>query len=99
MVNVFFEIHHDLPREGPGGNESTRKAYSMLRGLPDEPRILDVGCGTGMQTMELSKISRGKIDAVDNHQPFLEHLKRRAEEEGVSDRVRTVNGDMHALAY
>lgn len=99
MVNIFFEIHSSLPREGPGDNESTRKAYLMLPDLPEKPRILDVGCGPGMQTIELAKLSNGRIDALDNHQPFLDHLKKRAEEEGVSDRINIINGDMFALNY
>lgn len=99
MVNIFFEIHSSLPREGPGDNASTRKAYLMLPDLPEKPRILDVGCGPGMQTIELAKLSNGRIDALDNHQPFLDHLKKRAEEEGVSDRINIINGDMFALNY
>ena len=99
MPKVFWELHSGLPREGPGDNESTRRAYLMLQDLPENPRILDIGCGPGMQTIELAKLSNGRIDALDNHQPFLEDLKRRAEEEGVRDRIKTVNGDLFALNY
>lgn len=99
MVNVFFEVHSGLPREGPGDNESTKKAYLMLQGLPENPRILDIGCGPGMQTITLAKLSKGRIDAVDNHQPFLEQLKKKAEEESVSEKITVVNGDMFALDY
>jgi len=48
----------------------------MLKGLPENPRTLDVGCGPGMQTIELAKRSSGQIYALDNHQPFLEQLKK-----------------------
>jgi ubiquinone/menaquinone biosynthesis C-methylase UbiE len=99
LTNIFFEIHSELPREGPGDNESTKKAYSMLRNLPEHPRILDVGCGPGMQTIALAKLSRGRIIALDNHQPFLDDLKRKVEEAGVSGRIQAVNGDMHAIDY
>ena len=87
MVNVFFEVHSDLPREGPGDNESTKKAYLMLHELPRNPGILDLGCGPGMQTIELAKLSNGSVEALDNHQPFLEQLKKKAAEEGVSDKI------------
>jgi len=96
---IFWEVHSGLPREGPGDNESTRKAYMMLEELPENPRILDVGCGSGMQTIELAKLSDGQIDALDNHEPFLEDLKLRAEKEGVNDRIRPVKGDMFNLNY
>ena len=99
MVNVFFEVHSDLPREGPGDNESTKKAFLMLEGLPEKPSVLDVGCGPGMQTIMLAKLSNGKITAVDDHQPFLEQLKKNAEEEGVTEKISVVNCDMADLDY
>jgi ubiquinone/menaquinone biosynthesis C-methylase UbiE len=71
----------------------------MLKDLPENPRILDVGCGPGMQTIELAKLSSGRIEALDNHQPFLDDLKRRAKKETVSHRVKVVKGDMCALNY
>ena len=99
MPEIFWELHSGLPREGPGDNESTKKAYLMLKELPKNPRILDIGCGPGMQTIELAKLSNGRIDALDNHQPFLEDLKRKAEKEGLSERINSVKGDMPALNY
>ncbi len=97
--NVFFEVHSGLPRENPGDDETTKKAYQTLSNLPEHPRILDVGCGSGAQTVALAKLSRGQITALDNYQPFLEDLKWKAKAEGVSDRIQAVNGDMCALDY
>ena len=42
-MDLFFEIHQDLPREGPGDDRSTAQALSMLQELPDVPRVLDIG--------------------------------------------------------
>jgi hypothetical protein len=53
LPEFFWIIHCGLPREGPGDNESTRRAYVMLKDLPERPQILDVVCGPGMQTVEL----------------------------------------------
>ena len=99
LPKIFWEIHSGLPREGPGDNESTSKAYRMLKGLPKNPCILDIGCGPGMQTIELAKLSGGQILALDNHQPFLEQLKKSAKKEGVDDRIKQVKGDMFNLNY
>ncbi|PVX24071.1 MAG: SAM-dependent methyltransferase [Candidatus Bathyarchaeum sp.] len=96
---VFWEIHSKLPREGPGDNKSTQKAYMMLKDLPTNPRILDIGCGPGMQTIQLAKLSRGQIDALDFHQPFLEQLKKSSKNEGVNDIIKPVKGDMFNLTY
>jgi SAM-dependent methyltransferase len=98
-LSLFWEIHSGLPREGPGDNESTCKAFRMAGGLPDRPRILDVGAGPGMQTIELARISGGTIVAVDTHQPFLHELRRRADAAGCADRVSAVNASMTALPF
>ena len=99
LPKIFFEIHSNLPREGPGDNKSTKKAYQMLKELPENPRILDVGCGPGMQTVELAKLSGAKIVALDFHQPFLEQLKASAEKENLQDKIETVLGSMFDMKF
>jgi ubiquinone/menaquinone biosynthesis C-methylase UbiE len=98
-MSIFFEIHQDLPRAGPGDNSQTRKALSMLTDLPSRPRILDIGCGPGMQTIELAKQTDGTITAVDNHAPFLEVLWQRSMEEGVSNRISILQASMFDLGF
>ncbi len=99
LVTLFWELHSDLPREGPGSDESTRKALQSVTGLPDAPRILDIGCGPGMQTLTLARETSGHITAIDRHLPFLDELNRRAARAGLSDRIRTVNASMNALDF
>jgi SAM-dependent methyltransferase len=62
-----------------------------------QPRILDIGCGPGMQTLELARISDGRITAVDTHQPFLDDLSQRSQAEGFSGRIEILNQSMFAL--
>ena len=45
----------------------TRRAYHMLPKL-EKPRILDVGCGSGIPTLELAKLSEGEIMGIDINQ-------------------------------
>ncbi|KDR95121.1 Methyltransferase domain-containing protein [Peptoclostridium litorale DSM 5388] len=99
MDKLFFEIHSNLPREGPGLNECTRKAFQAIPDLPDEPEILDVGCGPGMQTIELAKISSGNITAIDNHQPYLEVLEKTAQKEGLAENIKTMNVSMFEMDF
>ena len=99
IMDVFFEIHTDLPREGPGNFESTRKAFLMLSDIPEQPLILDVGCGPGLQTLDLANLTEGKIIALDNHQPFLDRLSERVRHLGLTERIRVVNGDMFSLDF
>lgn len=96
---VFWDVHSDLPREGPGDNESTKKAFNLLKDLPKNPRILDIGCGPGMQTIELAKLSGAQIIALDVHQPFLEQLKNSIKTENLSDKIKAIKGDMFNLEF
>ena len=98
-MNLFWELHSGLPREGPGRDEATSEALRSLTGLPPAPRILDIGCGPGMQTLVLARETRGSITAVDTHQPFLDELTRRAARAGLSDRIETINASMKALDF
>jgi ubiquinone/menaquinone biosynthesis C-methylase UbiE len=71
----------------------------MLKNLPENPRILDVGCGPGMQTVELAKLSGGQIVALDVHESVLEQLREAVKKEGVNDRIKAVKGDMCNLKF
>jgi len=55
----------------------------------EEPRILDIGCGSGIPTLELAKLSNGEILGIDIDQSLLDRLNRKIEEEGLSNRVKT----------
>ncbi len=86
---MFFEVFDGSPRLGPGDVESTKRAFSMLTTLPSLPRILDIGCGTGAQTLELARLSDGEITAIDNCQSYLDELSERARHAGLSNRITT----------
>jgi len=82
-----FQIDKDLLREGL--STYTRKAFHMLPKL-DKPRILDVGCGSGVPTLGLARLSNGQIIGLDINQSLLDRLMEKIEEAGLSDRVKTV---------
>ncbi len=107
QTEFFHEIFApSLPRLGPGDEASTIKALKMLRGaglqrgrkaILRAARILDLGCGNGGQTVTLARHTEGPILAVDNHQPYLDELQRRAEAAGVSKRIQVSLRDMRSL--
>lgn len=99
MEKIFFEIFELLPRQGPGDDASTKKAFQKLTELPKSPEILDIGCGVGKQTLDLAKLTPGKIIAFDNHSPFIEILKRNISRAGYSNRVNWVVGDMASMDF
>jgi SAM-dependent methyltransferase len=98
-MEYFYELYTGLPRGGPGDNASTQKAFSYLKNLPFEPLILDIGCGPGMQTIELARISKGKIIALDNYQPFLDILMQNAIKEGFEKRIIPKNQSMLEMDF
>jgi len=105
----FYEIFHPgLPRLGVGDDACTLRALDILtdarrvQGLPDfMGPVLDIGCGNGPQTLFLAENMAERFDgpviAVDNHQPFLDELQRRAQAKGLSQRIVTRRADMAAL--
>jgi SAM-dependent methyltransferase len=107
MPEFFYEIFDaSLPRLGAGNEASTIKALNMLRSakprreeraVPRTTRILDLGCGNGGPTVTLAQHTEGSILAVDNHQPYLDELQRRAEAAGVSGRIQVSLRDMRSL--
>jgi SAM-dependent methyltransferase len=94
---IFFSIHTDLPREGPGDRASTRRAFSLLSPLASAARILDVGCGPGQQTIDLAALHRGSIVALDTHRPYLDALHARCVAAGVAHRVSRLRASMLAV--
>jgi len=99
MEDIYFEIFEALPRQGPGDERSTKKAFQMLAELSECPEILDVGCGTGAQTLVLARLSSGNITALDNHAPFVDILKRKARRAKLERKIHCVVGDMAVMDF
>jgi tRNA G46 methylase TrmB len=93
-MEMLFKFYEGLDREGPGSPEMTERAFHLCEGLPDDPAILELGCGSGGATMALAAMTGGTIVATDVYQPFLDRLMERARQQGVADRIRAVEMDM-----
>ena len=96
-LDALFLLHTDLPREGPGSDSATREALRRLGPLPSSPRVMDLGCGPGRQTLVLARELGVPVTAVDLHAPFLATLERSAAEQGLGSLVRTRLADFGAL--
>ena len=82
-----------MEKLGPGGNLYT---LHVLHLLPKQQLrlIVDAGCGTGRQTLALAQALRTRVHAVDNYEPFLNDLVRRAREAELDPLVQTHCMDM-----
>jgi cyclopropane fatty-acyl-phospholipid synthase-like methyltransferase len=70
-VNLICEYFSQLERQGPGSPEMTVKALSFTDNLTAESQILDLGCGTGGQTMVLAQHTLGTVTGiVDKDDPI-----------------------------
>ena len=65
----------------------------------DKPRILDVGCGSGVPTMELARLSNGEVIGLDTNQDLLDELVRKIERAGVSERVKAMRCSMLDMEF
>ncbi|MDZ4700204.1 MAG: class I SAM-dependent methyltransferase [Rhodothermales bacterium] len=75
LLASLFDVFESLPRQGPGNRVSAEKALGLCRELPASPSILDLGCGSGGQTLHLADLSPGSILAIDSHAPGIERLQ------------------------
>jgi len=94
--DLLFEIDQDHFREN--FNKYTRKAFQLLPEL-EKPRILDIGCGSGVETIELAKLSNGEIIGVDIDQSLLDKLNRKIEEKGFSNRMKTLKCSLFEMVF
>jgi DNA-binding transcriptional MerR regulator/SAM-dependent methyltransferase len=90
-MEYFYELFEDLPRQGPGCREATLRALGLLKNLPSKPKVLDIGCGCGMQTQILATELKTKILAIDNHRPVLDHLDQAAARKGLDIETRELS--------
>jgi ubiquinone/menaquinone biosynthesis C-methylase UbiE len=84
-----FDINQelDLERLRQGFLKYTREAFNMLPEM-SKPRILDIGCGTGIPTLELAELSDGEIIGIDIDGVALKKLKSKIEQKGFSKRIK-----------
>src|SRR5574344_1381278 len=98
-VNLICDYYAGLHRQGPGSPEATQKALSFIPPLPASAIIVDLGCGTGGQTMVLAEHTQGTIIGFDLFPPFIEAFNRQAAAVGVSDRVEGRIGGREAPPF
>ena len=76
----------------------TRKAFRILPQV-NKPYILDIGCGSGVSTLELARLSGGKVTGIDIDQPALDKFTGRMEKAGLTDRIKAINCSMFDMNF
>lgn len=88
----FFNLHKNLPREGPGQAADVHWALSVA-GTRRDAKVLDAACGPGADTLTLAQaLPQAKIKAVDRKPFFIADAVGLTEKH--SDRVSPIAGNM-----
>jgi len=88
-----------LERQGPGSPEMIAKALGFLENLNCFSQILDLGCGTGGQTMCIAQKTTGNVTGVDICPDFIDIFNNNARKLNLQDRVKGVVGSMDNLTF
>ncbi|MCV2870566.1 class I SAM-dependent methyltransferase [Defluviimonas sp. WL0002] len=91
--DAFFELHRDIPRQGPGTAEDVAWALSLIQ---QPARIVDAGCGPGADSETLAEsLPNSRIDAIDVTPHLVDEARERLACFGPRVTVRV--GDMRSL--
>lgn len=82
MNAAFFQVHRDIPRQGPGEAADVLWALGVAR-TPAKVRILDAACGPGADTVTLAEARpEAEILAVEITPHFVEETRVRVKRFG-----------------
>lgn len=97
--NLICEYFSSLERQGPGSPEATIKALSFIDNLSEESHIVDIGCGTGYETMTIAQHTPGKITGIDLFPLFIDLFNQNAGKLNLHERVTGIVGSMDKLPF
>ncbi|GAA4808240.1 class I SAM-dependent methyltransferase [Olivibacter ginsenosidimutans] len=99
LTQVIIEFFKNNERQGPGNEWATTHALNLVEGLDKVEQILDIGCGTGAQTITLAQKTNATIIAVDLLSSFLKVVEQRAAWWNFQDRIQVQEASMQALPF
>jgi Methylase involved in ubiquinone/menaquinone biosynthesis len=96
--SLICEYFSSIKRQGPGSEASTHQAIEAIPNINSDFKIADIGCGTGSSAIQLAKETGATVLAIDLFPTFLSKVKQYAAENGVSDKITTLQADMTQLS-
>ncbi|MDO5571347.1 MAG: class I SAM-dependent methyltransferase [Bacteroidales bacterium] len=97
--NLICEYFSSVDRQGPGSVESALKALGFIDNLNEDSKIIDLGCGTGTQTITVANNVPGKVFALDLFPLFVSKLDEKIKEMGLDNKISTIVGSMDKLPF
>jgi len=98
-MNMIYDYYSNTERQGPGSPEITRKALSFIDNLTDKSKVVDVGCGTGGQTMVLAQNLSCEIIGIDLWSDFINQFNQNSKSRHFHERVKGIVGNMENLPF
>ena len=97
--NLICEYFSLIERQGPGSIDSTKKALGFIDKLSSNSKILDIGCGTGFQTIVLAKNTIAEITAIDLFPKFIEILNKNVKNLNFQNKITSLVASMNNLPF
>ncbi len=94
----LVEFYGELELLAPADPASTRRALGSIP-LSEESVVVDAGCGTGRQTLQLLEESKAPVVAIDLEATLLEKLESKAADLGYTARLTVMTADMLGLPF
>jgi len=98
-LELIVDYYSLVERQGPGSPEITKKALSFIDNLSSQSQIVDLGCGTGGQTIVLAQNTSGSIRGYDIFPKFINLFNKNVEKHNLQNRVQGIIGSMDDLPF
>ncbi len=99
-LDLIIDLHRNSKKQLPGSESDTLKALGFLEFPANkELKIIDIGCGSGGQTITLAENLNGQITAVDLFPEFLTELNEKSQKLGLIKKIRTLEKSMDELPF
>jgi len=98
-MEKFLTVFEAMKRQGPGSAAATRRSFEKIDPHFPMRHLLEVGCGKGVTALLLAQETGARVTALDNHQPFLDHLNTEARRLGLTGQITTVTASMAEMPF
>jgi ubiquinone/menaquinone biosynthesis C-methylase UbiE len=75
-----------------------RRAFQQIPPI-NKPQILDIGCGSGVPTLELAHLSGGDVTGIDVDDKALQRLEEKINTMKMGGRVHIVHGSLKSMNF
>jgi len=99
FLATFFSIYEQLDRKGPGSYSATQCALQSCNDLPENPKLLDIGCGSGANAIDLAQMSTAVITSIDVYEPYVKEARMKAVASRLGKRINVQQADMAKLPF